>query len=146
MSILTTCSFPRAAFTNRIQLKFPDGRRWLTVPLAGKGSFQTIADLRAADGDWRLRHRQMLQDSLGDAPFLADALAIMDAAYAHEQLCDLLIASIDLPAAYLGLKPAKRVRSHELGIAGQSWQRVRRHGRAGGRHPLRHRARRRALS
>lgn len=121
---LVDVQFSKGSFTNRIQLKFPEGRRWLTIPLAGKGSFQTIADLRAADGDWRAQHRTMLQASLDQAPYRADALAILDTVYARENLCDLLIASIDEPAAYLGIAPGRRARSDELGVAGQSWRRV----------------------
>lgn len=121
---LDDVQFSKGSFTNRIQLKFPEERRWLTVPLAGRGSFQTIAGLRAAEGDWRAQHRQMLQASLGDAPYLADALAIMDEVYRHEPLCDLLIASIAVPAAYLGIAPGQRVRSQDLGVAGHSWRRV----------------------
>ncbi|MCE7795616.1 WbqC family protein [Sphingobium sufflavum] len=121
---LDDVQFSKGSFTNRIQLKFAEGRRWMTVPLAGKGSFQVIADLQAADGDWRIQHREMVRESLQDAPYLADALAIMDEAYAQERLCDLLIASIDLPAAYLGIRIPRRVGSHDLGIGGQSWSRV----------------------
>ena len=121
---LDDVQFSKGSFTNRIQLKFPEGRRWLTVPLAGKGSFQAIVDLRAADGDWRAQHRQIVQDSLRDAPYLADALAIVDEVHGHERLCDLLIASIDVPAAYLGISVGQRARSHDLDIVGQSWGRV----------------------
>ena len=122
---LDDVQFSKGSFTNRIQLRFPEGRRWLTVPLAGKGTFQTIARLQAADGDWRAQHRRLVQASLHDAPYLADALAIVDEVHRHENLCDLLIASIDLPAAYLGIAPARRARSHQLGLGGQSWNRVR---------------------
>lgn len=121
---LDDVQFSKGSFTNRIQLRFPEGRRWMTVPLDGKGSFQTIADLRAADGDWRGQHRRMVQDSLHGAPYLAEALAILDEVYRHERLCDLLIASIDVPAAYLGIAARVRARSHGLGIGGHSWSRV----------------------
>lgn len=122
---LVDVQFSKGSFTNRVQLKFPQERRWLTVPLAGQGSFRTIAALQAAAGDWRAQHRQLVQASLHDAPYLADALAIMDAAYRHDDLCDLLIASIDAPAAYLGIALPRRTRSPTLGIGGQSWSRVR---------------------
>ncbi|MET1756954.1 WbqC family protein [Novosphingobium sp. RD2P27] len=121
---LDDVQFSRGSFTNRVQLKFPEGRRWLTVPLEGKGSFQPIAELQTAAGDWREQHRRLVQASLRDAPYLTDALVLMDEVYAREQLCDLLIASIAIPAAYLGITSGRRVCSHELGIAGQSWTRV----------------------
>lgn len=121
---LDDVQFSKGSFTNRVQLKFPEGRRWMTVPLAGKGSFQTIADLQAAEGDWRTLHRRMVRESLQDAPYLGDILAILDEVHGHDGLCDLLISSIDVPAAYLGIPIRQRARSHELGIAGHSWNRV----------------------
>ncbi|MFX8397163.1 WbqC family protein, partial [Acinetobacter baumannii] len=64
---LVDVQFSKGSFTNRVQLKFPQERRWLTVPLAGQGSFRTIAALQAAAGDWRAQHRQLVQASLHDA-------------------------------------------------------------------------------
>ncbi len=122
---LDDAQFSKGSFTNRIQVKFPDGRRWMTVPLAGKGSFQRIADLEAQGSDWKRGHRDLLRQSLRDAPYLAEALAILDEVHRQESLCDLLMASIDLPARYLGISPDRTiVRSSALKIEGSSWPRV----------------------
>ena len=104
---LDDVQFSKGSFTNRIQLKFPGERRWMTIPLEGKGSFQTIAGLEAAGEGWKKSHRDLLRQSLRDAPYLSAALDILDEVYRHNTLCDLLIASVDVPAAYMGL-PAPR--------------------------------------
>jgi len=49
---LDDAQFSKGSFTNRIQVKLPDGRKWMSVPLEGKGAFQTIRDLHSARKDW----------------------------------------------------------------------------------------------
>jgi hypothetical protein len=121
---LDDAQFSKGSFTNRVQLKAPGGRTWLTVPLAGRGSFRPIRELDGV-GDWRTRHRTLLARTIAGAPYAADALAQLDAAYAKPRLVDALIASIEAPAGYLGLKrPETIVRASELGVTGASWQRV----------------------
>lgn len=122
---LDDAQFSKGSFTNRIQIKAGNERQWMTIPLAGKGSFRQIRDLEAASGDWRRSHRDMLRQALKGAPHLADALDIVDAVYHHDGLCDLLMASVDVPAAYLGLAPSRTImQASALGIGGGSWQRV----------------------
>ena len=122
---LDDAQFSKGSFTNRIRLKHGDGTRWMTIPLAGGGTFQTIAALGAAEGPWRQAHRDLLAQSLAAAPFRDDALAILDRVYQHDQLCDLLIASIEEPARYLGVAPRQLVtRTSAIGVDGRSWQRV----------------------
>lgn len=122
---LDDAQFSKGSFTNRIQLKHGDGTRWMTIPLAGGGSFRTIAELDAAAGSWKSAHRDLLAQSLASAPFRDDALAILDRVYRHDRLCDLLIASMEEPARYLGLDPKPVVlRTSGTGVGGRSWQRV----------------------
>ena len=121
---LDDAQYSKGSFTNRIQLKFPDQRRWMTVPLASRGTFKKICHLEAKGHEWKSVHRQQLRDSLRGAPYIDDALAILDSVYNKETLCDILIDSIEKPAAYLGLTPKSLIRSSSLGIGGKSWQRV----------------------
>ncbi|TDU01199.1 WbqC-like protein [Azorhizobium sp. AG788] len=122
---LDDAQFSKGSFTNRIQVKYGDDRRWMTIPLAGKGSFQPIAELKATDGDWKSAHRALLAQSLADAPHRDDALGLLDAAYAHDDLCDLLIASIEEPARYLGIGSGRDIgRTTACKVEGTSWQRV----------------------
>ncbi|WP_104667998.1 WbqC family protein [Ensifer adhaerens] len=122
---LDDAQFSKGSFTNRIQLLNGEDRSWMTIPLAGKGSFQKIRDLSATGRDWRTSHRSLLRQSLSGAPHIDDALAIFDEVYAQETICDLLIASIDVPARYLSIGFERTVqRSSEMAIEGTSWQRV----------------------
>ncbi|WP_113554421.1 WbqC family protein [Rhizobiales bacterium] len=122
---LDDAQFSKGSFTNRIQLLNGEDRSWMTIPLAGKGSFQKIRDLSATGGDWRTSHRSLLRQSLSGAPYVDDALTIFDEVYAQEAICDLLIASIDVPARYLGIGAERTSRrSSEMAIDGTSWQRV----------------------
>lgn len=122
---LDDAQFSKGSFTNRIQLLRGAERCWMTIPLAGKGSFQRISALQAAGDAWKASHRSLLRQSLIGAPFLDDALAIFDRVYQHTSLIDLLIASIEEPARYMGLGAERRVvRSSALGVEGTSWQRV----------------------
>lgn len=122
---LDDAQFSKGSFTNRIQLLHGNDRIWMTIPLAGKGSFQTISDLTAAGDDWKSSHRAMLRQSLRGTPHLNDALSILDAVYVHTSLLDLLIASIEEPARYMGIGQDRMIaRASTLGVGGISWQRV----------------------
>lgn len=122
---LDDAQFSKGSFTNRIQLLRGDKRCWMTIPLAGKGSFQRISDLAAAGDDWKASHRMLVCQSLFGAPFADDALDILDTVYQHDALVDLLIASIEEPARYMGIGAAREVaRSSKLGVSGASWRRV----------------------
>jgi hypothetical protein len=122
---LDDVQFSKGSFTNRVQLKCGEETRWLTVPLKGKGSFQLIKDLLAADDDWRTSHVAMLTASLAMAPHRAAALALLQEAYAEPALVDLLIASIDASARALSIGTNRRIlRSSDMAIKGRSWQRV----------------------
>ncbi|WP_334145636.1 WbqC family protein [Hyphomicrobium sp.] len=123
---LDDAQFSKGSFTNRIQVLRGPARSWMTIPLAGKGSFQTISALQAAGDAWKASHRALLCQSLIGAPFLDDALAIFDAVYRRTSLLELLIASIEEPARYLGVGSGCIVaRSSALGVDGTSWRRVR---------------------
>ena len=122
---LDDAQFSKGSFTNRIQVKVPGGRTWMTIPLAGKGTFQKIMDLTTPDEDWRGSHRDLLRQSLAEAPHLEEALALFDRCYARPKVCDLLIDSVEETARHLGLeKPVEFRRASELRIEGKSWRRV----------------------
>ncbi|MBD9625591.1 MULTISPECIES: WbqC family protein [Ensifer] len=122
---LDDAQFSKGSFTNRIQLLKGNDRCWMTIPLAGKGSFQKIQDLSATADNWRASHRSLLRQSLDGAPYIDDALAILDEVYANDSLCDLLIASTEVPARYLGIGFERIIRrSCDMASNGTSWQRV----------------------
>ena len=122
---LDDTQFSKGSFTNRIQLLRGNDRCWMTIPLAGKGSFQMISELTAAGEDWKASHRALLRQSLLGAPFLDDAVSIFDSVYRHSSLLDLLIASIEEPVRYLGIGANRTIeKTSEMGVEGTSWQRV----------------------
>ena len=122
---LDDTQFSKGSFTNRIQIKVGGQIKWMTIPLAGKGTFQEIRALRANDDTWRKGHIDLLKQAFRQAPFRADAIALAEAAYVHEDICTALIASIELSADYLGIgRGQTRGLTSTLGIEGRSWQRV----------------------
>jgi len=121
---LDDAQFSRGSFTNRTRILHGGAVKWLSVPLAGKGSFQAIGDLVAAE-DFRARHIAFLNQAFAQAPYRALALEIVEEVYAKKSLCDLLIASVEIPALRMGLRlPARRARTSASGIGGASWRRV----------------------
>lgn len=122
---LDDAQFSKGSFTNRIQLLSGNDRCWMTIPLAGKGSFQKISELSSAGDDWKTSHRALLRQSLLGAPYLDDALSIFDATYSHSSLLELLIASIEEPARYMGIGVGREIqKSSTLSVESASWRRV----------------------
>ena len=121
---LDDAQFSKGSFTTRVQVKTAGGVKWMSVPLAGKGSFQLIRDLAAAQPGWQQSHRALLAQGLRGQPQAADALALFDAVPMGGALLDTLIASAEAPAAALGVLPPLRLRSSQMQVGGQSWDRV----------------------
>lgn len=122
---LDDAQFSKGSFTNRIQVKLPTGRKWMTVPLGGAGSFQRIVDLSAKGEDWVESHRQMLLQSFKGYEFSKMALAHFDTAMAISgSLCDRLIAGTEAQACTMGCLPPKILRASAMEISGASSDRV----------------------
>jgi hypothetical protein len=121
---LDDAQFSRGSFTNRTRIVDGGAVKWLSVPLAGKGSFQSIGDLVAGE-DFRARHVAFLNQAFAQARYRPLAIEIVEEVYSEKSLCDLLIASVEIPAIRMGLRlPARRARTSASGIAGASWRRV----------------------
>lgn len=121
---LDDAQFSKGSFTNRIQVNISGNRKWMTIPLEGKGTMMSIAELRPAGNAWIASHREMLRQSLSRLPAMVDALDIFDRATGETSLVDCLIQSASLPASYMGIAPQRVRRSSEMGVAGSSWRRV----------------------
>jgi hypothetical protein len=122
---LDDAQFSKGGFINRVQIKHPAGSKWITVPLEGKGTFQEINRLEAAGTDWKRQHRELVRQSLAQAPHLDLALDMFDEVYAVDPLVDLLIASIERPTARTGISgPQQWIRSSRVAVDATSWQRV----------------------
>ena len=122
---LDDTQYSKGSFTNRIQIKLGEQRKWMTIPLAGKGTFQEIHHLTAHDTDWRGSHLALLHQAFRHAPYRADAIRLVETAYASDTLCKTLIASIELSAQYMGIgKNQETALTSSIAIDGRSWQRV----------------------
>lgn len=121
---LDDAQFSKGSFTNRVQVKTAQGVKWMSIPLQGKGSFRLIRELEAGRADWHRAHRALIAQALRGRPHVADALDIFDALDHSAPLCDVLVQSAEAPAAAIGVLPKTRMTSTELGVEGQSWERV----------------------
>jgi len=123
---LDDAQFSKGSYTNRIQVKLPGGTTWMSVPLVGKGAFQTIRDLHPAGDGWRASHRALLAQSLRGRDQTAAAMTLFDAVMAgpHVPLCDRLIASCETLARAMGVLPPVILRASAMGVGGVSWGRV----------------------
>jgi hypothetical protein len=122
---LADAQFSKGSFTNRVQIKKPGGFTWMTVPLAGKGSFQVIEALQPADPSYYDRHRKLLLQLLRGAPYLDMALDLFDAATARATLVEVLMASIEEGTRRLDLqRPDRWIKASDLRLPGRSTSRV----------------------
>lgn len=112
------------SFTNRIQVKHKDGRKWMTIPLDGRRTETLILELRTTDDAWRKSHSNLLKQSLSGAAERDAALALYDKAVVHPLLVDCLIASCEDLAEWLDVRPQKILRSSSLSISSRSSQRI----------------------
>jgi hypothetical protein len=120
--------FSKGSFENRVQVKTPQGIKWLTVPLEGRALEQSIEEVRINSRiDWRDQHLGMLRGAYARAPHFGQMMELVNSVYSRTWLTigELSRASIDAVCAYFGLTEGRRfVDIRELGIAGSSSQRV----------------------
>lgn len=119
--------FSKGSFVNRVEIKTPDGFRWLTVPLRGLKLGQLIKDVTIDESqNWRNRHLAFLKQVYSKAPFVTDMLAIVERVYGRPAgLCDLIISSMYEVCEYFDLAPNTQfLISSQLGIGGRGGRRV----------------------
>jgi hypothetical protein len=121
---LDDAQFSKGSFTSRVQVKTAGGVKWLSIPLAGQGSFQEIRNLVPANPEWWRPHRALLTQALQSQPFLAQALTLFEAMPAGGPLVDSLIGSAEGPARAMGVLPRRILRASSMQISGGSWERV----------------------
>lgn len=120
--------FSKGSFVNRVQLKWPSGSKWLTVPLVDLHLGQCINEVRPADtASWKQQHIELLTKSLANAPYINDALDIAEKVYSSEysDIGSLSRASLVELARYFGFETStKFLDVTGLDIAGSSSARV----------------------
>ena len=77
--------FSKGSFVNRVQVKTPQGMRWMAVPLLDLHLGQKINEVQVPPSkEWRDAHLALLESSLANAPFRRDALGLAEGVYAAD--------------------------------------------------------------
>lgn len=121
--------FSKGGFLNRVQIKTPQGIRWLTVPLQDLQLGQLIRDVKLDNRkSWQRSQLDQLRNAYSAAPHLREALDLMTHVFdtAPKHLGELARASMQaLLDFFPDLSRGKLlVDSWELGIGGTSTDRV----------------------
>jgi len=120
--------YSKGGFTNRVQVKSPEGIKWLTVPLKNLKLGQPIKEVEIDNTkDWRKNHRTLLTRCYQNAPFFDEMILIIDELYSQDWklLDDLSLASLVIISRYYSLLDTKNI-THigSLEIDGKSSERV----------------------
>lgn len=120
--------FSKGSFVNRVQIKLPEGIRWMTVPLQNFRFGQKIDKLQpSCMKNWRRQHLELLVRSFEGAPFRNDAIGLVEAVYdcPHLSISKLSRTSMLALADYFGLAIRCRfIDISELNISGSGSNRV----------------------
>jgi hypothetical protein len=121
---LDDAQFSKGSFTNRVQVRYGQSTKWMTIPLVRSVTFPRIMDLGLPRENTFLAHRSLLAQSLRARPYRQQALNVFDESMAHGSVVERLIASAEVPADRWGVLPASRLRSSFMGVVGSSSDRV----------------------
>ncbi len=108
-------------FTNRIQIKTPQGQQWMTVPLV-RSSRGLIKDVQMDESaNWRNLHLKTFSQYLAATPFHVEAIRLLERVYSFnsEKLSDFNINAVETIASYLGLDRVFH-KASDLNISGNS--------------------------
>jgi len=113
------------SFMNRVQIKAENGQQWMTVPIIGSG-MQNINEKIIDDGqNWSHKHRESFRHNYSAAPYVKDAIEIMDDVFSrkHTKISDLNIYALEKISAYFSLK-TEFIKSSELRVKSSSTERL----------------------
>lgn len=120
--------FSKGSLVNRVQLKMPEGFRWMTVPLKQIHLGQRIDEVQIQpSSQWKEQHLDLLKRSLDGAPYALDAIKIAEQVYAEEypHLGALARASLFALARYFGIDVCTQfIDVRALDVSGSSSNRV----------------------
>jgi phosphoribosyl-AMP cyclohydrolase len=119
--------FSKGSFTNRVQIKTPQGIKWLTVPVNVRlGENINQVKLNGTD-DWKKSHLSLLSQTYETADFISDMQELVGKVYARSfnNISELSVASMEALCEYfsIGMK-TYFVKSSDLNIKGSSSGRV----------------------
>jgi WbqC-like protein family len=120
--------FSKGSFTNRVQIKTPQGFKWLTVPLQQFNLGQKIKDIKVSyDKKWRENHFKFLSQNYLKSPYQKDMLAMVEKVYSQptDILSEIAIYSLNEVCRYFNFKqPEHFLYSSQLNIDGKNYDRV----------------------
>lgn len=115
-------------FYNRVQIKTPQGSKWITVPIRGHHRGKNIDEVEIDNqADWRIMHRDILRQAYLKSPFRDDMLKIVDHVFAQpaRTLSEISKASVLALSDYFEFSDnCEFLESNELGVEGKSSQRL----------------------
>ena len=116
--------YSKGSWRNRNQLKFPEGPKWITLPVKVNLGM-TINEVTVKELDWKKLHAEQLKSSLGNAPFYKDAIEVWERAINIDSpfLTDLNISITNSICQYLGIT-TKIVRSEPFDLTGTKTDRL----------------------
>lgn len=123
---LDDVQFPQGrSLTNRVQIKTPQGPKWLTVPVQHQGIELINNVLIDNTQNWKEKHLNIINSNYKKTPYFKEMLEIIELSYSFptDKLSDLNIFMIEKIADYFGLHPIF-VRSSTLGITSKSTNRL----------------------
>jgi hypothetical protein len=103
--------FSKGSFVNRVQIKTPQGVRWMTVPLQGAHLGQRIDELKISpQREWREQHIGLLERSFAGCPFAKEAIRVAEDTYSgtHSSIGDLARASMLALSEYFKIDASTR--------------------------------------
>jgi hypothetical protein len=78
--------YTRRDWRNRNQIKTPQGRQWLTVPVRVKGKyFQKISETEIDGSEWAHLHWQALLQNYKRAAYSSDLIEVLEPIYRQEE-------------------------------------------------------------
>jgi len=125
---LSDVQFSKGSFTNRVQIKTPDGTKWLTVPLRNLHLGQRIDEVEMDEGpEWRNKHLELLSQTYRCSPYFDEMMEVVESVYSIKttSLHDFVFSSFTAAAGYFGLDSGRIFRkSPEFPSGRQSSGRV----------------------
>jgi len=122
--------YDKRGWRNRNQIKTPQGKQWLTIPVYSRGA-QTnhipIDKIKIAwDNPWNQDHWKALQHAYGRAPFFDQYASQLEEFYERhdEYLADFTIDLTVALARLLGDQHTRFVRASSLDVAGAKTDRL----------------------
>lgn len=120
--------YSKGSFTNRVQVKSPEGSKWLTVPLKKIHLGQTIDQVKIDnERDWRASHLGLLKTCYAKAPCYKEMIQLVDSIYSKDWdlLDELSQATLKVVCEYFGFyEKIEFLNIKDLNISGVSSERV----------------------